>query len=60
MFVKMSLSIEICLKQQRCRFTISHTTVNIFGKDQRMPPTGYHGYISYPAVSESDAHYIWQ
>ena len=32
-----------------------HTTKTIFGKDQRIPPTGY---ISYPALSASLTHYI--
>ena len=37
--------------------TYYHTTKTIFGKDQRMPATGY---ISYPTLSASLTHYIRQ
>ena len=42
---------------ERWKGHIYHTTKTIFGKDQRMPATGY---ISYPTLSASLTHCIWQ
>ena len=48
-----SIKIKILISEAH----IYHTTKTIFGKDQRMPATGY---ILYPTLSASLTHCIWQ